>query len=231
MADFESTKFLGHFCCNQNELLKKLSGLKAFVFDWDGVFNDGFKTSQNGSGFSETDSMGINLLRFSHYLIHKKLPICAIISGEKNEAASFFAKRECFHYNFYKIAHKIDALNTICKEHNISPEEVAYFFDDVLDLSIAKVAGLKILIHKKASAFFTDFCIKNHYADYISSYSGAENGLRECCEMMMVNSGNFETVLKHRTEYNNEYIQYLEERKKIETAFFTKNEEGKPVKC
>ena len=61
----------GMFVCSPEELKQKLMNVKAFVFDWDGVFNNGQKQSSGGSHFSEVDSMGLNLLRFSHYLRKK----------------------------------------------------------------------------------------------------------------------------------------------------------------
>ena len=39
-------------------LARQLHGIRALVFDWDGVFNDGWKDAQGGSPFSEVDSMG-----------------------------------------------------------------------------------------------------------------------------------------------------------------------------
>ena len=67
-----------------NELA--LSTGSCFVLDWDGVFNSGEKTSTTGSSFSEVDSMGLNLLRYAYYLVHGKMPVTLVISGEKNES-------------------------------------------------------------------------------------------------------------------------------------------------
>ena len=68
------------------------------------------------------------------------------ISGEKNPSAFYFCERENFNYSFFKVANKINALNFICEKENIKHAEVAYFFDDVLDLSMAEVCGVRILI-------------------------------------------------------------------------------------
>jgi 3-deoxy-D-manno-octulosonate 8-phosphate phosphatase (KDO 8-P phosphatase) len=42
------------------ELLRRLARTKAVLFDWDGVFNDGFKDAEGGSSFSEVGGMGVN---------------------------------------------------------------------------------------------------------------------------------------------------------------------------
>lgn len=222
--------FIGQFTDSELQVAEKLKSIKAFVFDWDGVFNNGFKQGQNGSSFSEVDSMGTNLLRFSHFLKHQQTPLCTIISGENNEAAQFFAKREHFDFAFYKIAHKIDALNFICKEKNISPSEVCYFFDDVLDLSIAKVCGLRIIIRKSATELFNRYCIENNLVDYITLNDGFNHGVREACEMLMTLNGNFNTVLDYRTQFNEFYQVYLANRNKAENLVYTRQSDGNFLK-
>jgi len=221
-----SNHFIGKFITSEKEIASRLNNTKAIIFDWDGVFNNGFKQGQAGSGFSEVDSMGANLLRFSCFLKTKQLPLTAIISGEKNESAQFFANREHFDFSFYKIANKIEALNYICEQKKIKPEEVVYFFDDVLDLSIAKVCGVRILIAKQATALFTNYCINTNLVDYITANDGANCGVREACETLMTIGGNFSDVLTQRTNYSENYKQYIELRDTLSTLVFTKNQEG-----
>ena len=88
------TEIGGEFIIPEASLIEKMKHIKAFVFDWDGVFTDAGKDHLLQSRFSEADSMGTNLLRFSYYLNHKELPITAIISGEKNSAAFTFVDRD-----------------------------------------------------------------------------------------------------------------------------------------
>lgn len=56
--------FKGEFVINSTALRQKFRTIKAFVFDWDGVFNNGQKNIDGHSTFSEVDSMGVNLIRF-----------------------------------------------------------------------------------------------------------------------------------------------------------------------
>src|SRR5436190_21640969 len=139
----------GRFITPASEIQKKLEDIRAFVFDWDGVFNNGQKLSSVGSGFSEVDSMGTNLLRFSYFLRNKAMPVTAVISGEKNDTAFYFSEREGFNYSFYKVPHKIAALDILCAEEKISPRQVAYFFDDVLDIPIAELCGVRIMVNQR----------------------------------------------------------------------------------
>jgi 3-deoxy-D-manno-octulosonate 8-phosphate phosphatase (KDO 8-P phosphatase) len=211
----------GAFISAPEVLQKKCSGIKAFIFDWDGVFNNGQKTAGSGSPFSEVDSMGTNLLRFSHYLKTRQLPVAAIISGEKNESAISFSERECFHYSFFKTPHKIEALEFICKKQTITPSEVAYVFDDVLDLSIAKVCGVRLLVRHKSNILFEAYCRKNNLADYITASDGNNYAVRELSELLIGLNGNFDETISHRCEYSKTYADYLQLRKAIKTELFS----------
>ncbi len=211
----------GNFIIAPDELKNKLAGIKAFVFDWDGVFNNGQKTAGSGSPFSEVDSMGTNLLRFSYFLKTGKLPLCAVISGEKNESAILFSERECFHYSFFKTPHKIEALEFICEKQNLKPNEVAYVFDDVLDLSIAKVCGLRILVRHKANVLFEDYCRKYALTDYITASDGNQFAVREICELLMGLNENFEETISHRIDYSKTYSDYIQLRRSVKTELFS----------
>lgn len=211
----------GRFIIPITEFKKKLPNIKAFIFDWDGVFNNGQKNNTGGSNFSEVDSMGTNLLRYSHFMKNGQLPLTAVISGESNETAFYFCKRECFNYSFFKVAAKLNALNFICEKENIKPNEVAYFFDDVLDLSMAEVCGVRILVNQKANPLFVDHCIKNNLVDYLSANSGGNFAVREASELLIALTENFTEVINNRKNSTADYKTYIEKRKTVKTKFFT----------
>ena len=83
----------GEFVSPSSLMAEKWRGIKAIVFDWDGVFNTGLKGHETTSHFTEADSMGVNMLRFSNWLINKEQLTCAIITGQNNLSAAHFAKR------------------------------------------------------------------------------------------------------------------------------------------
>ena len=122
----------GEFLTSPSLISKKLKNIRAILFDWDGVFNDGSKGGNRQSGFSEVDSMGTNMLRFSQWLFHnKEMPVCGIITGADNFAAYDFAQREHFHKVYFKVSNKIESLNHMNEMLGIKPEEVLYVFDDI----------------------------------------------------------------------------------------------------
>ena len=214
------------FVISPEALRDKLKHIRAFVFDWDGVFNNGEKQARGSSNFSEVDSMGTNLLRFSHYLCHGQLPITAIISGERNETAFYFCERECFHYSFFKISNKAEALAYLCEKEGISPSQVAYVFDDVLDLPVAERCGLRILVNQQANPLFREYCVKHDLADYITAHPGGRFAVRETCELLIGLNDNFDAVITHRKNFDTAYTTYLGLRRETKPEVFTLKENG-----
>jgi 3-deoxy-D-manno-octulosonate 8-phosphate phosphatase (KDO 8-P phosphatase) len=211
------TLFRGEFLLNPKSFRRRVKDIKAFVFDWDGVFNDGYKTESGSSSFSEIDSLGTNLLRFSHYLNKGSLPLTAIISGENNKAAAAFVQREHFHALYSGIKNKTEALQHFCRANNISPAEVAFVFDDVLDLSVAAACGLRLMVVRAANPLFNRYVGKEKLADYFTSCSGAGYAVREVCELFMHVYGNYDRIVSHRIRFSKEYQTYLEQRNHVKT--------------
>ena len=70
-------------------------------------------------------------------------------------------------------------------EYKIKPSEILFVFDDVLDLSLAKLCGIRFLVKRPASQLFESFVIENHYTDFISTFDGSNHAIREICEFTL----------------------------------------------
>lgn len=215
-----NTIFTGEFVTDKDRIAEKLSAIKAFVFDWDGVFNMGHKDENGCSTFSEVDSMGTNLLRLNYYLRHQTCPKVAIITGENNKIAFGFAKREHFDAVYYNAKNKRLAVDHFCKEFRLEPHQIAFVFDDVLDLNVAAIAGIRCLINREATPMFKKYVIENKLVDYISKYNGGEYGVREVTELLIGLSGMYNETITHRMNYSEEYATYLKLRNNPEVAVF-----------
>ena len=213
--------FSGSFITNVTSVADKLRTIKALVFDWDGVFNDGSKSVEGNSGFSEIDSMGINLLRFHQTLLTGVQPIAIIITGENNKAAFNFARREHFQSVYFKIKHKETALNHLCKTFDLQPQEVLFVFDDVLDFSASKIAGIRLMVNRSCNPLLINFAVENKLVDYITQHNGSNGAIREVSELMMFLSGLFESTIQHRMQYSDTYKTYIEQRDQILTNFYS----------
>lgn len=211
----------GLFHTSEAEIIEKLRKIKAFVFDWDGVFTNAGKDHNLDSKFSEADSMGTNLLRFSYYLNHGQIPLTAIISGEKNTAAFTFTDRERFHYSYSKFANKMQAVRHMCELNNLQPNQICFVFDDVLDLSLAEVCGLRVFIPRKSNPLFNEYVSRHQLADYVTGATSGEHPVREACELLIGLGGNYNEVITERKNFSEVYASYLALRKATNTSYYT----------
>ncbi len=86
--------FKGVFITDASVIQQKLKKIKAFIFDWDGVFNDGRKDIDGNSSFSEVDSMGVNMMRFSYYLFKSSITNINHTYREKITSLLFLSHKE-----------------------------------------------------------------------------------------------------------------------------------------
>jgi 3-deoxy-D-manno-octulosonate 8-phosphate phosphatase (KDO 8-P phosphatase) len=192
-----------------------------YLFDWDGVFNTGTKGGGRVSGFSEPDSMGTNLLRFGHWLRTGHLPRTGIVTAADNPAALAFAQREHFDVVYAGILHKQAALNHLETDWHVAPARVAWFFDDVLDLALAAVCGLRILIRCKASPGFTAYVLEKGLCDYRTGNQGGRGGVREACELLLELRSQLVPAIEGRVRFEGDYQTYLQQRNLVKTRVLT----------
>ena len=199
----------------------QLARIQAFIFDWDGVFNDSYKRDNTGSPFSEADSMGINMLRFSYYLKFGFIPNIFIITGENNRPAITLSQREKFNGVYVQVKHKLDALEHISSNLSLSANKIAFSFDDILDLGLAKKVALRFMVKRSASPVLTAMVVKNGWTDYLTANTGGQHAVREIAELIIGLNDNFEEVITNRIEYSDTYQTYLQERNSVEPQFFS----------
>ena len=208
----------GKFITPSSTLKDKLHHIKAILFDWDGVFNSGEK-GEIPSSFNEVDSMGINMLRFGYYMILGHIPYTAIVTGETNQTAFKWAKRECLDNVFFQVKNKSELLSLLREKRNINPDQVLFVFDDILDLSLAKEVGARFLVNRKANPLFNSYCIKNNLCDYLTFSTGQQNAIREISEVVLDALGKFDATIEERILFNGEYKDFMAEKMSIKTAF------------
>jgi 3-deoxy-D-manno-octulosonate 8-phosphate phosphatase (KDO 8-P phosphatase) len=210
----------GVFVVPATDLAAKIKKIRALIFDWDGVFNDGTKGADRPSTFNEADSMGTNMLRYGLWLRNGRLPVSAVISGEKNSAANFFAKREHFDAIYSGIGDKRQSIEHVCAENKISSESIACVFDDINDLSMAKLCGVRCLVRRPASPLYTRYTRDNQLCDYITGSESGHQTVREISELFLGLAGIFDKVIESRMAFDQRYREYFSRRQAISTRFY-----------
>ena len=190
--------------------------MRALAFDWDGVFNTGEKSRESSSGFTEADSMGVNMLRYALWRRDGRLPGAAIITGEPNASAGFFAEREHFCALYQQIKDKRSALADYCRRQGIEPAQVVCVFDDINDIAMAMDCGARILVRRDASAMLRDYLSRNAHCDYITSSASGRYAVRETAELIMGLTGLLDETVGSRVAFDDDYQAYLAARQAVE---------------
>lgn len=211
----------GKFCTPVEDLVKRILRIRAFVFDWDGVFHAGRKGEGQYGLFSEADAMGLNLLRYGCWRRYGQVPFMAIITGQSDKTALLFAERERFHAVYTGVLNKKDALDHTCESWGVMSQQAACFFDDVNDLAMARHCGLRVQVRRSASPLFMDFAARRGEVDYITGHSADEYAIREFSELFLGISGVFPEVVESRIAFDAEYQTYWRARSSIETSYYS----------
>lgn len=171
------------------EIKAKAQNIKLVVFDVDGVLTNGQllygAQGEEVKVFNVKDGVGIKLLQ--HYDID-----VAVISAKQSEALS---KRisDLKVRHFYPASHdKWQSLEDIMSSKNITPEQVCFVGDDVIDLKVMRKIGLSIC---PSDAFW----MLLEEADIITQKAGGQGVAREVADL----------VLSSRMDIKQAYIQAM----------------------
>lgn len=155
--------------------LDKLSSIKCFVFDVDGVLTDGkvlaLESGEQARSFLVKDGYAIERALLAGYVI-------AIISGGNQQGVHkrlTFLKIKHIHLG---VKNKMEVFEQLCKEQNISSENVLYMGDDWPDYEVMQLAGLPCCPSDAAQE------IKS-ISKYISDKKGGEGCVRDVIEKVM----------------------------------------------
>jgi 3-deoxy-D-manno-octulosonate 8-phosphate phosphatase (KDO 8-P phosphatase) len=209
----------GQFVTDVREIASRLEHCRAFVFDWDGVWNAGRKGSSMASGFAEADSMGLNMLRYGFWRQRGEIPFTAIISGENNRSAAEFAEREHLHDVYTRVTNKRRVIAHLCERERLEAENIVCMYDDINDLSMAIGAGIRVMARRDASLMLLDYTERRSLCDYRTGSS--DYPVRETCELLLAMLGNFDEVVDSRVAYDADYQAYFAARQAIATKYFS----------
>jgi 3-deoxy-D-manno-octulosonate 8-phosphate phosphatase (KDO 8-P phosphatase) len=164
--------------------------------------------------------MGTNMLRYGLWLQRRRLPVCCLISGENNDAAAQFARREHFDGVYGGIRDKRLAVLHLCDRHGIRADHLACLFDDINDLPMARLCGLRFFVKRSASPLLTAYAIDAGLCDYVTGRSGGRHAVREISELMLGLLGAYSRVLESRTAVDAQYLEYFTQRQSVATRFY-----------
>ena len=167
-------------------MLNKESNIpKLILTDIDGVWTDGgmyYDQKENEfKKFHTYDSAGILFCKLNN------IPT-GIITGEKTNIVARRAKKLNVDYLFQGVKDKLETVEIICAELNITINDVAYIGDDLNDIEVLKRVGLS------ATPASAPFYIQK-MVDLVLSKKGGEGVFREFVEHILHTNGLMDKTL------------------------------------
>ncbi|MBO4772546.1 MAG: hypothetical protein J5595_08405 [Bacteroidales bacterium] len=215
----------GEFLVAYPDFISKALKIKMIIFDWDGVYNGGYKGDGVFSQFSEVDSMGLNMLRFGYKMLTGRLLTAGIISGMDNRNTELFVRREHLDFKCLGFKDKNEGLQIVLREFGVKPDEVAFMYDDILDLSVAEQCGLRIQVRCDSSPMFARYVRAHNLAEYVTASTGENHAVREAMELLLAAIGKYDDTVQSRSHFDEAYATYIAERNRITAREYIANKQ------
>jgi len=168
---------LQNFIKKRNEMLnfkEKLTNVKAFIFDVDGVFSGNIYLSSSGEQWR---SMNIKDGYAVQLAIKKGFPI-AIITGGLCKGIQLRFEGLGVKDIFLGSSNKEEAFQKFIEKYNLNTENIMYMGDDLPDYEVMKKVGLPVCPSDAAQEIIEISC-------YVSSFKGGEGCVRDVIEQVL----------------------------------------------
>lgn len=158
-----------------NEILEKAKRVKVLVVDIDGVMTDG-RIIYSGYGdelrfFDVQDGFGITLL-------NKAGIKTVIVTAGKSKIVKHRARDLKVSKAYHGFMDKADAFNKLIKEFKVTPAEVCFIGDDLIDIPILKRAGFAVAVSNAIDEV-------KECAHHITQKPGGRGAVREICDLIL----------------------------------------------
>ncbi|MGZ8142922.1 MAG: 3-deoxy-manno-octulosonate-8-phosphatase KdsC [Methylosarcina sp.] len=166
-------------------VIEKAKKIKLLILDVDGVLTDGklFFDNQGNEykSFHVRDGFGLKLLQMTGVEV-------AVISGRKSTSVDLRMKNLDIEHVYQGHENKQAAFEEIIGKMNVTPDQVAFVGDDLVDLLIMIRVGLAVTVDD------ANFAVKQR-ADWCTRMPGGQGAVREVCDLIMQAQGHFEGLV------------------------------------
>jgi len=164
----------------------KLAGIKVLVLDVDGVLTDGGMIYGAGDEqvkiFHAQDGLGIRLAREAELEV-------VIVTGNSSAAIQRRANDLDLPSIYQGAKHKAKAVQDICRQWSVSPEQVGFIGDDLNDVPAFDTGCVCFAVANAVEE------VKAR-ADYITSKHGGHGAVREVIELILKAKGQWEEAVR-----------------------------------
>lgn len=167
------------------DILACAARIKLVIFDVDGVLTDGGlfmdKDGHEYKKFNSRDGHGMKMLQQTGVEI-------AIISGRTSKVVEHRMNGLGIKHVYQGQLDKRVAFNQLIEQFEISPDEVAYVGDDVVDLPVMLKVGLAVAVQDAHT-------LTKQHAHWQTPSCGGRGAARDICELIMEAQGTLEAQM------------------------------------
>lgn len=168
----------------------KLAKIKLLLLDVDGVMTDGRIIYDNDGGetkaFDVKDGHGLKLVQRAGIQV-------GIITGRESAIVARRAAELGIELLYQGVKNKRLPFNEILEKLDLTPEEVAYVGDDVVDLPVMRQVGFAATVADAMDDV-------KPFADLVTERAGGRGAVREICDFLLKESGRWSAVTRHYFE-------------------------------
>lgn len=165
-------------------ILTHASNVRLLICDVDGVLSDGLiymgNQGEELKAFHVRDGYGIRCL------ITQGIPV-AIITGRQSQLVANRAATLGIKHLYQGQSDKVHAFNKILDTLSLTPDQVAYIGDDLIDWPVMQKVGLSVAV-----ADAHPLLIKR--ADYTTHIAGGHGAVRELCDLILLSQGKLDNA-------------------------------------
>ncbi len=169
------------------DVIKKAARVRLVIFDVDGVLTDGSlflgDDGQEYKAFNSRDGHGMKMLQATGVEI-------GIITGRTSNVVETRMSGLGIKHLYQGQQEKLPAFEELLQKLSLTPEQVAYVGDDVVDLPILIRVGLAIAVQDAHNL------VKQH-SHWTTPNPGGRAAARDVCELIMQAQGTLEAQLHH----------------------------------
>ncbi|ASJ98024.1 MULTISPECIES: 3-deoxy-manno-octulosonate-8-phosphatase KdsC [Shewanella] len=160
---------------------QKAKQIKLLICDVDGVFSDGLVYMSNSGDelktFHTRDGYGVRSLLTSD------IPV-AIITGRKSQIVEDRMTALGITHIYQGVDNKLEPYEELLALYKVTPQEVAYIGDDMVDLPVMQKVGLSVCVADGHPY------VRQH-ADMTTHIKGGHGALRELTDLILLSQDKF----------------------------------------
>ena len=167
------------------EIKDRIKKIKFVIMDIDGILTDGRIIYDNKGNelkfFDVQDGFGIVLL--------KRIGVeSAIMTAKKSKVVSRRAKDFGVKYLYQDCFDKLKAFQEILGKINLSPEEICFIGDDLIDIPVLKRVGFAVSVPNAVDE-------AKEAAHYITKREGGRGAVREICDLIIKTQDRWQNII------------------------------------